>query len=180
MVERLQQNQLDNRERTDSLIAEFMRLNTAFRREGLDFLNVKGFSLGTEYCANPALRSQFDLDFWCSEDAAVQCKALMRSLGYAMIAASPRTLEFQAGEAAYPSLRDFYKAGCKDRSRSICDLPPKCLRVSRENGLLGSFVFRRCRVSRPSSCTPCISPNICAANGHEPHGCWSSQRDPGP
>jgi hypothetical protein len=142
VAEGLQQNQLDNRERTDSLMAEFIRLNTAFRREGLDFINVKGFSLGEDYCANPALRSQFDLDFWCSEDAAVQCKTLMRRLGYALIAASPRTLEFQAGEAAYPKLRDFYRARPQRSAEIHLRSSAEMSSVSRENGLLGSFVFR--------------------------------------
>lgn len=141
VVDGLQQNQLDNCERTDSLIAEFVRLNIAFRQEGLDVLNVKGFSLGTDYCATPALRSQFDLDFWCSEDAAVQCKALLCRLGYSMVAASPAVLEFQAGEAAYPKLRDFYKARSQKSVEIHLRSAAEMSSVPRENGLLRSFVF---------------------------------------
>jgi hypothetical protein len=141
MVEGLQQNQLDNRDRTDSLMDEFIRLNTAFRNEGLDFLNVKGFSLGTEYCANPALRSQFDLDFWCSEDAAVQCKTLMRRLGYAMVAASSGILELRSGETAYPEISDFYKARPQKSVEIHLRSAAEMFSVPRENGLLRSLVF---------------------------------------
>ena len=35
-------------------------MNTAFQQADLDYTNVKGFSLGQEYCGAPALRSQFD------------------------------------------------------------------------------------------------------------------------
>lgn len=141
VVERLQQNRLDNRDRTDSLMDEFVRLNTAFRNEGLDFLNVKGFSLGAEYCANPALRSQFDLDFWCSEDAAVQCKTLMRRLGYAMVAASAGTLEFRSGGTAYPKISHFYQARPQKSVEIHLRPGAEMLSVPRENGLLRSFVF---------------------------------------
>ncbi len=141
VVEGLQQNQLDNRDRTDSLMDEFVRLNTAFRNEGLDFLNVKGFSLGAEYCAHPALRSQFDLDFWCTEDAAVQCKTLMRRLGYTMVAASAGTLEFRSGGTAYPKTSDFYKARPQMSVEIHLRAAAEMLSVPRENGLLKSFVF---------------------------------------
>ena len=141
VVEALQQNQLDNRDRTDSLMDEFVRLNTAFRNEELDFLNVKGFSLGAEYFANAALRSQFDLDFWCSEDAAVQCKTLMRRLGYAMVAASPGTLEFRSGGSAYPKISDFYNARLQKSVEIHLRPAAEMLSVPRENGLLRSFVF---------------------------------------
>jgi hypothetical protein len=141
VVEGLQQNQLDNRERTDSLIVEFIRLNTAFRSEGLDYLNVKGFSLGSSYCANPVLRSQFDLDFWMANDAAAECKILMNRLGYRLVGVTPSTLEFRSGEPAYPKFRDFYKARRQHSveihlrsSDEMCALP-------RENGLLNTFVF---------------------------------------
>jgi hypothetical protein len=141
VVEGLQHNQLDNRERTESLMDEFVRLNTAFLNEGLDYLNVKGFSLGADYCPTPALRSQFDLDFWCSEDLAVQCKALMRRLGYALVAASAGTLEFQSGGAAYPKLRDFYKARPQQSVEIHLRSAAEMASVPRENGLLRSCVY---------------------------------------
>src|ERR1700761_7457828 len=66
-------NQVDNRERTAALAREFVSLNSQFASLNLDYLCVKGFSLGTAYCKDMTLRSQFDLDFWVREDLAPEC-----------------------------------------------------------------------------------------------------------
>lgn len=104
----LSQNLADNRERNAALRSELVRLNAAFRESGLDFLNVKGTTLGAEYCPDPDLRQQFDLDFWLREDHAQRCEETMRNLEY-RVHRSGNTLECNAGSATPPSLKDFYK-----------------------------------------------------------------------
>ena len=140
VMEELHQNQSDNRERMASLFQEFAQLNAEFGHEGLDFINIKGFSLGPEYCATPGLRSQFDLDFWVRKDHAERCKAVMQRLGY-QIVESRDTLECHTGGDAYPKLRDFYKPS-RRRSVEIHLLSAEeFAQIPKANGLLNGFVF---------------------------------------
>ena len=141
LLEELQQNQIDNNERTESLLGEFKHLNAEFHDAHLDYLNVKGFSLGSEYCASPSLRSQFDLDFLVREDEALHCEALMHRLGYQTIASTGTTLEFRAGENRYPSLSSFYKAR-PQRSVEIHLRPvPQMREAARGIGWIGEYAF---------------------------------------
>ena len=137
----LSQNLADNRERNAALRSEFTRLNAAFRESGLDFLNVKGISLGAEYCQDPALRQQFDLDFWLREDQAQRCEETMCKLGY-RVHRSGNTLECQAGTASTPSLKDFYKPPMQ-RSAEIHLRPiSEFESLPRRNGTLAGTVFQ--------------------------------------
>ncbi len=137
----LEQNQRDNCERTVALVADFVLLNTEFMNARLDFLNVKGFSLGSAYCEAPTLRSQFDLDFLLCREQATQCEAVMRRLGYVTEAKTPAVLEFRSGSASYPKLRDFYKP----RSQKLVEVhlrdADEMQSVPRANGVIGEFVF---------------------------------------
>jgi Uncharacterised nucleotidyltransferase len=141
VLQSLAQNREDNHERVNSLVREFVQINTAFQNQGVRYLNIKGFSLGPEYCPEFALRSQFDLDLLVSDDQVSQCKALMQQLGYEVVAVSRATIEFRAGERGYPKLRDFYKP----RTQRVVELHV-CPRedfdgLPTANGLIEQFVF---------------------------------------
>ncbi len=141
VLEGLQRNRIDNSLRTESLLAEFMHLNAEFNDAHLDYLNVKGFSLGSEYYASPSLRSQFDLDFWVREDQVLHCEALMHRLGYQTIASTATTLEFRAGEKAYPSFSEFYKSR-RERAVEVHLKPVQQMRdLSRGIGWIGEYAF---------------------------------------
>jgi hypothetical protein len=137
----LLQNREDNRERVNSLLSEFIRLNTAYQNQGIRYRNIKGFSLGPEYCPDFALRSQFDLDFLISDTEIPQCKSVMQGMGYEIVADSGGTIEFRAGDRGYPTLRDFYKA----RNQRVVELHvcPRAHfdRLPTANGLIEQFVF---------------------------------------
>lgn len=137
----LQQNQADNRDRTDALMQEFMRLNVAFQAEKFDYLNVKGFTLGREYCSKPALRSQFDLDFWLREGQAARCVPLMETMGYKVCGRTATTLEFRAGESHYPTLSEFYKPRIQRAVEIHLRPAEQMARIVRQNGVLGGQVF---------------------------------------
>lgn len=137
----LLQNREDNRERVNSLISEFVQLNTAYLNEGIGYINLKGLSVGPEYCPDFTLRSQFDLDFLVCDDHVPRCVEVMRRLGYSVVAEGGGTIELRAGERSYPEFRDFYKP----RSQKVVELhvcPAADVdRLPRANGLIGEFVF---------------------------------------
>jgi hypothetical protein len=108
MRQELSQNLADNRERMRAMQAEFLRLNKGFREADLDALNVKGFTLGPEYCPKPAVRQQFDLDFWMRAEDAARCKAVLTGMGY-VIHDAGHVLECRTAGTHTPKLRDFYK-----------------------------------------------------------------------
>jgi hypothetical protein len=136
----LSQNLLDNRERTEALTAEFVRINSAFRSEGLDYLNVKGFSLGREYCPDHALRQQFDLDFLLDGKDAERCGSLMRQLGYS-VQPTPRSMECRSGGNGYPKLRDFYRPPVQRSVEVHLRSSDEFTSLGRSHGMVDGFVF---------------------------------------
>lgn len=110
VLQRLDRNLTDNRLRMQEIFAEFVKINTAFQDAGLPFVNLKGFSLVPEYCADPALRFQSDLDFLVAHRDAQRCREVLGRLGYVLTGVSNRQWEFKAGAGELPGIQDLYKA----------------------------------------------------------------------
>jgi hypothetical protein len=73
-----------NPRRTSVLLREFERVNTAMQHVGVKYVVVKGFTLSPEFCPEPCLRHQSDIDLLmpASEvDSAVDC---LGTLGYTL------------------------------------------------------------------------------------------------
>ncbi|ABF39889.1 hypothetical protein Acid345_0886 [Candidatus Koribacter versatilis Ellin345] len=136
----LEENLADNLERTSALIVEFLRLNSEFAAVKLDYLCIKGFTLGAVYCKRQQLRSQFDLDFWVREDQAREFTKLMRRLGYD-VKAFDRVLECHTNGTPYPRFQDFYKPpqrkSVEIHLRSVSEFD----QVPRANGVLNNVIF---------------------------------------
>ncbi|HEY3930531.1 MAG TPA: nucleotidyltransferase family protein [Candidatus Koribacter sp.] len=109
VLEDLQNKQLANCDRTEAMLEEFLRVNHAFFATGLQFANLKGFTLAPEYCPTPSLRSQFDLDFWVVREDADRWKTVLSELGYELVGISPASLEFSAGERQHARIRELYQ-----------------------------------------------------------------------
>ena len=62
VLARLQQNLVDNTERTNSMIAESNAIHLRLQNAGLSYAVLKGFSLWPICVPRPELRSQLDLD----------------------------------------------------------------------------------------------------------------------
>jgi hypothetical protein len=78
----LQARKRRNAVRLQDMLAEFQRLNEAFRSQGVLAITLKGFSLFPDFCEDPILRHQTDFDFLvnpCDVDAAAE---VLRSCGY--------------------------------------------------------------------------------------------------
>ena len=109
VLERLHQNMSDNKLRTSAMFEEAIRLNEAFRRHGLRYLNFKGFTLAPSFCPDPSLRSQFDMDFLMPLKEAMRCRKALLDLGYRVAGSAEGLLEFKKGEERPPNIANLYK-----------------------------------------------------------------------
>jgi len=53
-----------NRKRLEVMVKEFRFVNHVFRESGIQYAVLKGFALVPDYCPDPALRNQYDFDFF--------------------------------------------------------------------------------------------------------------------
>jgi hypothetical protein len=88
---------------------EFACINREFQRAGVRYANLKGFTLVPEYCPDPSLRCQLDLDFvMCGSDAPA-CRDILNDFGYVESGEHNNVLEFTAGMEKICSIEDLYK-----------------------------------------------------------------------
>lgn len=107
---RLQQNLIDNTERTHGMIAESVAIQREFQEARLSYANLKGLSLWPSSVPKPELRSQFDLDFLVAEEHVQKARKFLERRGYRLYLRSGRSLEFKRNERPGISLKDLYKA----------------------------------------------------------------------
>lgn len=80
--EPLQQRKDRNSARFRDMLQEFGHLNEAFRKNSLDCITLKGFSLIPDFCDDATIRHQTDFDFLVDLAEAEKVAAVLQSLGY--------------------------------------------------------------------------------------------------
>ena len=106
---RLKKNLADNRNRSSFLLAEFIELNCAFQHAGIDFCNLKGFTLSPDFCPDPALRCQLDFDFLVDGRDLKLCQEILAKTGYVRTVTTATEWQFEAGSSEMARIEDHYK-----------------------------------------------------------------------
>jgi len=109
VVNRLQRSQEENRQRTQGLMDESVRLQRDFQSAGLLYAVMKGVSLYPESVPRPELRHQFDLDFLIADSDAPTAREVLERHGYRLFAISGKSWEFKKGQTPLVAARDLYR-----------------------------------------------------------------------
>jgi hypothetical protein len=106
---RLKQNYADNQLRSASMLEEFLELNTAFLAAGIDYCNLKGFTLAPISCPDPALRTQLDFDFLVDGRSLDACREVLARRGYVLRAVTDTAWEFKTESNQLADISNLYK-----------------------------------------------------------------------
>jgi|ERR1700722_5150439 hypothetical protein len=82
ILARFEQNLADNRCRVDHLLDETGCINERLNQAGVQYVVIKGFSLWPEFCSNPYLRTQCDLDYLVARQSLTSAQNVLLELGY--------------------------------------------------------------------------------------------------
>jgi putative nucleotidyltransferase-like protein len=82
VLARFEQNLADNKCRVDHLLYETGCINEKFDQAGVQYVVIKGFSLWPEFCSNPYLRTQCDLDYMIARQSLRSAQDALLELGY--------------------------------------------------------------------------------------------------
>lgn len=140
-LEALDQRLADNKQRTAELFREFEAINNAFQKAGVRYVNLKGFTLVPDYCPDPSLRCQFDLDFMISSSDLSLCQSILESFGYGVTGKHRNVVELKADSAQVPSIRDLYRPR-RQRSVEVHFVPAPPAAPGSDNGLLSRLQNR--------------------------------------
>ena len=96
-----------NSNRMEAMLDEFGRVNAALKSRAIPHLFLKGFTLMPEFCGDPALRHQSDVDILVHPDSIAEATEALIGCGYSLNGAEPGgALRFATPLQYVPSARD--------------------------------------------------------------------------
>ena len=93
-LSRLEQDYSKNRLRVDEMASTFAEVNERFRRFGVNYAVVKGFSLVPGFCPDAYLRQQSDLDYLVDEQSLPIAQQALSDLGFFLNNHDPASREW--------------------------------------------------------------------------------------
>ena len=109
IVNRLECNLNENRQRTLGLIGESVKLQRDFQSADLRYAVMKGVSLFPVSVPRLELRHQFDLDFLIAESDAPVARKILERHGYTPFAIAGKCWEFKKGQTTRVTAKDLYR-----------------------------------------------------------------------
>ncbi len=82
VVNRLMTNLLDNALRFETIKTTYREAAKALSDAGVEHIVIKGFTQAPNYVADPRLRAQSDLDFFCPPESIDDARAALVNIGY--------------------------------------------------------------------------------------------------
>ena len=82
VVDRLRSNLADNALRFEEIKTTYREAATALNAARIEHIVIKGFTQAPSYVADPRLRSQSDLDFFCRPECIDAARAALVAIGY--------------------------------------------------------------------------------------------------
>lgn len=106
---RMKQNLADNKIRSASMFREYVDLNQAFQQQGIDYCNLKGFTLYPESCPDSTLRYQSDFDFLVDGEHLEACHSILSKRGYVVRGSTSTVREYKTDGHQLADIADLYK-----------------------------------------------------------------------
>jgi hypothetical protein len=109
ILERLQLNLAQNRERTRALFDEAVVISHALKKESVSFALLKGFTLPSEVVPDTVLRCQMDIDILVRESDAIVARNILLGFGYIQDSIKGLEWAFVTGTDKAMSMKSLYK-----------------------------------------------------------------------
>src|ERR1700691_1727366 len=106
VLDRFERNLADNRCRVDHLLDETGCINEKLDQAGVQYVVIKGFSLWPEFCSNPYLRTQSDLDYLIARQSIRSAQNVLLECGYEARGRSDVQFEYERPLQRVPSQFD--------------------------------------------------------------------------
>ena len=106
ILRRFEGNLAQNRRRLDDMVSQFATINEGFRRAGVNFAVIKGFSLTPEFCLDASLRTPSDLDYLVDKQSLPLARRVVEEAGYCQQKISDIEVKFRRRSPRIPSRFD--------------------------------------------------------------------------
>jgi hypothetical protein len=102
VLTRLEDTLASNHERVALMLRQFSLINRAFHDAEVKYAAIKGFALVPQFCPDPGLRHQSDIDYLVEEQSLASAQRVLENAGYYLALQSKREFMFSWPGARKP------------------------------------------------------------------------------